>query len=53
MLDATTVVTRGKTKVDASAIKAGERVSVEYMEEKNVNTAKTIKLGEAPPPAKK
>ena len=53
LLDATTVVTRGKTKVDAAAIKAGERVSVEYIEEKNVNMAKTIKLGEAPPPAKK
>jgi hypothetical protein len=52
-LDATTVVTRGKTKVDAAALKPGERVSAGYMEEKKMNMAKTIKLGETPAPSKK
>ena len=52
-LDPTTTVTRGKTKLDATALKVGTRVSVDYMEEKNINTAKTIKLGETPAPAKK
>jgi hypothetical protein len=53
MLDAKTTVTRGKVKLDAAALKVGERVSVDYTEQKNVNTAKTIKLGETPAAAKK
>ena len=53
MLDSTTKVTRGKTKLDGTALKVGERVSVDYMEEKNINMAKTIKLGETPAPVKK
>ena len=53
MLDGKTAITRGKAKVDATALKVGERVSVEYMEEKKMNMAKTIKLAEAPAPAKK
>jgi hypothetical protein len=47
LLDAkTTTITRGKVKLDASALKVGERVSVDYTEKKKVNTAKTIKLAE-------
>ena len=53
MLDAKTAVTRGKARLDATALKIGERVSVEYTQLKTVNTAKTIKLGQAPAPAKK
>jgi translation initiation factor IF-1 len=52
-LDAKTAITRGKTKLDATALKAGERVSVDYVEEKKINTAKTVKLGEARGAAKK
>ena len=52
-LDAKTVFTRAKVKLDATALKVGERVSVDYMQQKTVNTAKTIKLGEAPAAAKK
>ena len=44
MLDKETTVTRGKTKVDASALKVGERISVDYMEEKGMNMAHAIKL---------
>ena len=47
MLDAKTVITRGSTKLDATALKAGERVSVDYMQERKMNMAKTIKLGTA------
>lgn len=53
MLDAKTAITRGKTKADVTALKAGERVSVDYMQNKNTNMAKTVKLGEAPAAAKK
>jgi hypothetical protein len=45
MLDKKTVVTRGKDKVDASALQVGERVSVEYMESKKMLMAQAIKLG--------
>ena len=44
MLDKETTVTRGKAKVDASALKVGERVSVDYMEDKGMNMAHAIKL---------
>ncbi len=54
LLDAkTTTITRGKMKLDASALKVGERVSVDYTEKKKVNTAKTIKLAELPVTAKR
>ena len=52
-IDVKTAITRGKTKLDAAALKAGERVSVDYTQSKNVNTAKAVKLGEAPAAAKK
>ena len=45
MLDAKTTVTRGKDKLDATALKVGERVSVDYVEAKKVMTARAIKLG--------
>ena len=54
VFDAKTAITRGKDKLDATALKFGERVSVDYTQAKKTNTAKTIKLGTAaPPPAKK
>ena len=48
VLDAKTTITRGKAKLDPAALKTGERVSIDYMQEKNVNMAKAIKLGTAP-----
>jgi hypothetical protein len=53
VFDAKTPITRGKDKLDAAALKVGERVSVDYTQSKTTNTAKTIKLGTAPAPAKK
>jgi hypothetical protein len=53
MLDGKTTVTRGKTKLTASAVKVGERVVVEGTEAKSMVTAKTVKLGEVAAPAKK
>ena len=53
MLDKKTTVTRGKTKLDAAAVKVGERVVVEGTDQKNMVTAKTIKLGETPAAAVK
>ena len=47
MLDAKTTITRGKTKVDAAALKVGERVSVDYTQDKTMLMAKTIKLSTA------
>ena len=44
MLDKETTVTRGKTKVEASALKVGERVSVDYTQDKGMNMAHAIKL---------
>jgi hypothetical protein len=53
MLDEKTAITRGKTKVQADALKTGDRVSVDYMQDKTMNMAKAVKLAEAPVPAKK
>jgi len=47
MIDKNTTITRGKEKLDASALKSGERVSVDYMEENKMMMAQTIKLGTA------
>lgn len=44
MLDKDTTVRRGKAKVDVSALKVGERISVDYMEEKGMNMAHAVKL---------
>ena len=45
MLDAKTKVTRGKEKLDASAIKVGGRVSIDAMQEKDMMMAQAVKLG--------
>ena len=45
MLDKKTTVTRGKEKLDATALKVGERISVDYMEENKMMMAQAIKLG--------
>jgi hypothetical protein len=47
MLDAKTKITQGKTKVQASAVKIGDRVVAEGPEEKEMITAKTLQLGTA------
>lgn len=47
MLDAKTAITRGKTKLDTAAVKVGDRVVAEGIEEKGMIMAKTVKLGEA------
>jgi len=53
MLDAKTAITRGKTKLDATAVKVGERVVAEGPEEKEMIMARTVKLGEAVAAARK
>ena len=53
MLDAKTAITRGKAKLDASALKTGERVSIDYLQEKDMNMARAVKLGAAPAAAAK
>jgi len=52
MLDAATVVMRGKTKVPDTEIKVGDRVSAETEEKGGMMMVKTLKLG-TPAPAKK
>jgi hypothetical protein len=52
MLDKKTTITRGKDKVEAAALKVGERVSVDYMEEKGMNMAQAIKLSTSATPKK-
>ena len=51
MLDKETEITRGKEKLEASALKVGARLSVDYMEEKGMMMAHAIKLA-TPAPAK-
>lgn len=53
MLDAKTSIARGTTKLDRTALKAGERVSIDAAEEKGMLMAEAIKLGAAPAVAKK
>jgi hypothetical protein len=45
MLDKDTKITRGKETVPASAVKVGDRISVDYMEEKGMMMAHAIRLG--------
>ena len=52
MLDSKTTITRGKTKLDATALKVGERVVVEGTEDKDMVTAKIVKLGQLAATAK-
>jgi hypothetical protein len=44
MVDKKTAVTRGKEKLAADAVKVGERVSVDYMQEKDMLMAQAVKL---------
>jgi hypothetical protein len=53
MLDAKSKITRGKVKVQASALKVGNRVVAEGPEQKDMILATTVKLGETPDPAAK
>jgi len=53
MLDAKTKITQGKNKVEASALKVGDRVVAEGPEEKKMIMATTVKLGELPAAAVK
>lgn len=53
MLDKETTITREKEKVDSSALKVGERLSVDYMEEKGMMMAHAIKLSKTSSQAKK
>jgi hypothetical protein len=49
MLDAKTKITQGKNKIDASALKVGERVVAVGPEDKNkMIVATTVQLGTAP-----
>jgi hypothetical protein len=47
MLDAKTTLTQGKTKVDASSLKAGDRIVAEGPESQGMVTAQTIRVGTA------
>jgi hypothetical protein len=49
MLDAKTTIARGAAKLDRTALKAGERVSVDAEEVKGMMMAHAIKLGAAAP----
>ena len=53
MLDGKTAVTRGKAKLNAAAVKVGDRVVAEGPEEKEMIMATTVKLGEAAATSKK
>ena len=45
MLNTKTAITRGKTKLDATALKVGERVAVDYTQDsKKMNMATAVKL---------
>ena len=48
MMNGETKITQGKTKLDAKALKVGDRVVASGPEEKNMLTAETVKLGAAP-----
>ena len=48
MLDAKTKITQGKAKVEASAIKAGDRIVAEGAEANGMVTATSVQLGTAP-----
>jgi len=48
MMDAKTKITQGKAKVDAKALKVGDRVVASGPEEKEMIMAETVKVGAAP-----
>ena len=49
MLDASTVVTRGKEKIKDTDIKVGDRISAETNEKGGMMMIKTLKIGVAAP----
>jgi hypothetical protein len=53
MLDAKTKVTQGKTKLDAAALKVGDRVVAEGPEDKQMIMATSVKVGVTATAAKK
>ena len=53
MLDAKTKITQGKTKVEASALKVGDRIVAEGPEQKEMIMATTVRVGEGGVAAKK
>lgn len=48
-INAKTTITRGMAKLDATALKADERVSIDTTEDKGVMIAQAIKLGTVTP----
>ncbi len=48
MLDAATVITRGKVKIKDIDIKVGDRISAETNEKGGMMMVKTLKIGVAP-----
>ncbi len=52
MLDAKTKITNGKTKLDAAALKVGDRVVAEGPEEKEMIMATSVRVGAASATAK-
>jgi hypothetical protein len=48
MMDAKTKITQGKTKLDAKALKVGDRVVAEGPEDKEMIMAATVQVGTAP-----
>ena len=53
MMDAKTKITQGTTKLDAKALKVGDRVVASGPEEKGMISAETVKIGAAPAAAVK
>jgi hypothetical protein len=45
MLGEKTTITRGKTKLDRTALMPGERVSIDATQEKDMMMARSVKLG--------
>src|ERR1700680_4563034 len=52
MMDAKTKITKGTTKLAATALKVGDRVVASGPEEKAMIMAETVKVAAAPAPAK-
>ena len=52
MLDASTVITKGKAKVKDTDIKVGDRISADYMEKGGMFMVHALKIGVAAAPAK-
>ena len=52
MMDAKTRITKGKTKLEVTALKVGDRVVASGPEDKAMIMAETVKVGAASAPAK-